>query len=63
MKCVITYTASTESEDFYGEGADAKVPDLGSRNVNLESIFGPLRESLNAELLVGVKDPVYDKVE
>ena len=63
MKCVITYTASTENEDFYGEGADAKVPDLGSRNVNLESIFGPLRESLNAELLVGVKDPVYDKVE
>lgn len=63
MKCVITYTASTESEYFYGEGADAKVPDLGSRNVNLERIFGPLRESLNAELLVGVKDPVYDKVE
>lgn len=57
MKCVITYTSSTESEDFYGEGADAKVPDLGSRNVNLESIFGPLRESLNSELLAGIKDP------
>ena len=58
MKCVITYTSSTESEDFYGEGADAKVPDLGSRNVNLESIFGPLRESLNSELLAGIKDPL-----
>ena len=58
MKCVITYTSSTEGGDFYGEGADAKVPELGSRNVNLESIFGPLRENgVNAEILVGIKDP------
>ena len=58
MKCVITYTASTEGEDFYGEGADAKVPDLGSRKVTLDSIFGPLRkDGLNAELLAGIKDP------
>ena len=28
MKCIITYTSSTAGEDFYGEGADAKVPDL-----------------------------------
>ena len=57
MKCVITYTTSTEGEDFYGEGADAKVPELGSRKVTLESIFGPLRkDGPNAELLVGYKD-------
>lgn len=57
MKCVITYTSSTENEDFYGEGADAKVPELGSRKVTLDSIFGPLREKgLEAELLAGIKD-------
>ena len=59
MKCVITYTLSTEGEDFYGEGADAKVPELGSSKVTLESIFGPLRaKGLDAELLVGIKDPL-----
>lgn len=58
MKCIITYTSSTEEEDFYGEGADAKVPDLGSRKVTLEKIFGPLRqEGLDADMLVGIKDP------
>ena len=58
MKCIITYTPSTAGEDFYGEGASAKVPDLGSRGVNLSSIFDPLRESgLDAELLVSNKDP------
>ena len=51
MRCIITYTTSTESEDFYGIGADAKVPELGSRGVNLDMIF-PLKD----ELLVGVKD-------
>ena len=58
MKCIITYTASTEGEDFYGEGANAKVPDLGSRKVTLDSIFGPLRrDGLDADLLAGLKDP------
>jgi hypothetical protein len=58
MKCLITYTSSTEGEDFYGEGADAKVPDLGSRKVTLESIFGPMKETgIHAELLIGIKDP------
>ena len=62
MKCIITYTSSTEGEDFYGEGADAKVPELGSRGVTLESIFGPMREDgVDAELLVGIKDPVKVK--
>lgn len=58
MKCLITYTSSTEGEDFYGEGADAKVPELGSRKVTLASIFQPLKESgIGAELLEGIKDP------
>lgn len=58
MKCVITYTSSTEGEDFYGEGADAKVPELGSRKVKLDGIFGPLKkDGPDAELLVGCKDP------
>ena len=57
MKCVITYTDSTSDGDFYGEGADAKVPELGSRKVTLDSIFGPLREGgLDAALLPGIKD-------
>ena len=61
MKCVITYTSSTASVDFYGEGASAKVPDLGSRHVGLEDIFGPLRQhGPHAELLVGKKDPMSD---
>jgi HAD superfamily hydrolase (TIGR01509 family) len=59
MKCIITYTSSTASADFYGEGADAKVPDLASAGVTLDAIFGPLREhGVNAELLVGMKDAV-----
>jgi len=56
MKCIITYTESTKSGDFYGEQADAKVPDLS--NVNLDSVFGPLRKNgLDSELLAGIKDP------
>ena len=56
MRCVITYTKSTEQEDFYGLGADAKVPELGSK-VNLGMIFNPMKEQgLDAEILVGVKD-------
>lgn len=57
MKCVITYTASTENENFYAVGADAKVPDLESRNVGLESIFSSLREEGDSEMLVGKRDP------
>jgi hypothetical protein len=63
MKCIITYTASTEGEDFYGEGANAKVPDLGSRKVTLGSIFEPLRRNgLDADLLSGIKDPLIAPV-
>jgi hypothetical protein len=57
MKCLITYTKSTEGEDFYGEGADAKVPDLASAGVTLEKIFGPMKENgPTADILVGIKD-------
>jgi len=47
MRCLITYTASTTAEDFYGMGADAKVPDLANNGnpVTLGAIFGPLREA------------------
>lgn len=62
MKCVITYTSSTGGEDFYGEGADAKVPELGSRKVTLGSIFGPMMEGgVDSEILVGIKDEVVVK--
>lgn len=58
MKCVITYTDSTKNEDFYGEGADAKVPTLGERDVTLSSIFDPMRASgAHAQILEGMKDP------
>jgi HAD superfamily hydrolase (TIGR01509 family) len=63
MKCIITYTTSTASADFYGEGAAAKVPDLASRGVRLASIFDNLRlNGLDAELLPGMKDPVSVEV-
>jgi len=58
MKCLITYTKSTEREDFYGEGCDAKVPQLKSRGVTLASIFDPIKKhGLDADILVGLKDP------
>ena len=57
MKCLITYTKSTEGEDFYGNGADAKVPELGSAGVTLDKIFGPMKEEgVDAEILLGIKD-------
>ena len=64
MKCIITYTSSTEDQDFYGEGAVATVPDLKSRKVTLDSIFGPLRtHGTDAEILVGLKDEQKSKVQ
>ena len=57
MKCIITYTDSTATADFYGEGADAKVPDLGSRKVTLSSIFGPIKENgVDTTIMEGMKD-------
>ncbi len=57
MKCLITYTKSTEGEDFYGQGADAKVPELASAGVTFDKIFDPLkRNGLDADILEGIKD-------
>lgn len=55
MKCLITYTPSTAAEDFYAEGAAAKVPDLGV-GVTLESLF-TADGSVRDELAGGVRDP------
>ena len=52
MRCIITYTSSTEAEDFYGEGADAKLLDFGA-GVSLDVLFdgqtGPLSEILSQQ--------------
>mmetsp|Transcript_18043 Transcript_18043/g.38997 ORF Transcript_18043/g.38997 Transcript_18043/m.38997 type:complete len:311 (-) Transcript_18043:426-1358(-) len=57
MRCIITYTASTENEDFYSLGCDAKVPELGSTGVTLDMIFGPMKlDGLDAQILSGVRD-------
>lgn len=71
MRCLITYTASTTNEDFYGMGADAKVPDLANNGnpVTLGSIFEPLREAFPSDkdeypdLLVGLKDEPSEEEE
>lgn len=54
MKCIITYTDSTATEDFYGLGAIAKVSNLGG--VKLSALMDPLRKK--DEILKGVKDPI-----
>jgi hypothetical protein len=54
MKCLITYTPSTAAEDFYGEGAAAKMPFL-SVGVTVDALFGqgaPLDE-----IAVASRDP------
>lgn len=40
MRCIITYTDSTQGEDFYGEGADAKL--LNMNGIKLNDVFQPL---------------------
>ena len=54
MKCIITYCESTDKVDFYKEGADAKIPNLGK--VGLKDILGPLRANPHAEVLEGLRD-------
>jgi len=57
MKCLITYTKGTSKEDFYANGADAKVPEIASSGVTFAGIFGPLREGgLDSSILDGIKD-------
>ena len=55
MKCVITYTPQTEQEDFYGEGADAKLLDFGKGGAvaDLLSADG----AVLPELLESARDP------
>ena len=56
MPCLITYTASTAAEDFYGEGAAAKVPDLGV-GVTLDALFDVTAGAPLAEIASSVRDP------
>jgi len=56
MRCIITYTTSTENEDFYSLGCDAKIPELGSRGITLGMIFDPIKQDPKADILVGIKD-------
>jgi HAD superfamily hydrolase (TIGR01509 family) len=62
MRCIITYTDSTAAEDFYEEGADAKVPNLRANGqVTLDSIFDPMRDGNwknEPELLVDIRDGI-----
>lgn len=57
MRCLITYTDSTSEEDFYGFGADAKVPDLGV-GVTVDNLFGPIMADESTVLLEGLRDPI-----
>ena len=53
MKCVITYTDSTKGEDFYGEGADAKLFDM-SAGVKADMLFKD--GAVIPDILPGLKD-------
>merc|ERR1719446_2023023 len=55
MRCIITYTSSTEAEDFYGEGADAKLLDFGA-GVSLDLLFDAETNPL-PEILADLRDP------
>jgi HAD superfamily hydrolase (TIGR01509 family) len=62
MNCVITYTESTYKEDFYGEGATAKLSSLAG--VKLEHIFGPLRQGAPmSALLDEIRDPLHGSTD
>jgi len=56
MRCVITYTSSTEGEDFYGEGADAKLLDF-SAGVGVKELFSKGEPAALPELLEKLRDP------
>ena len=53
-RCVITYTDSTVSEDFYGKGADAKISSL--KGITLDDLFAPLIAG-DPEILAKQRDP------
>lgn len=56
MECIITYTESTASCDFYGEGAVAKLANLSE--VRLKSIFDPVRERRKKDILANLREPL-----
>lgn len=56
MACVITYTSSTQAEDFYGEGAAAKLLDFSSRPP-LSALFDLKSADILPELLAEFRDP------
>jgi len=62
MRCLITYTASTADQDFYAEGADAKVLDLSQRGgVTVADLFGAdLATDPASPLLSDKRDPMVD---
>lgn len=53
MNCIITYTESTKTENFYGVGADAIIGSL--KGVSLNDIFAPMMAGEN-ELLIKQRD-------
>ena len=53
MRCIITYTDNTVKEDFYGQGADAKIASL--KGITLNDIFEPLKAG-NKEILAKHRD-------
>ena len=54
MACAITHTESTRGEDFFGEGADAVLADLGG--VGLADLFGARTGADAGALFAGLSD-------
>jgi len=61
MKCVITYTEETADQDFYAEGADAKLLDFG-RGVSIAELFATEPLSVRASLIESMRDPMPTSV-
>jgi len=59
MNCIITYTSSTESEDFYSEGAQAKMLNLDG--ITLNNIFDSLKEGKPEDILAEMRDPILQE--
>ena len=58
MRCIVTYTLQTADEDFYGEGADAKLLDFATAGVAAASELFPEGASVpSGELLPKARDP------
>ena len=59
--CCTFFVVCVAREDFYAEGAEAKVPDLS--NVSLDKIFEPLANGQKQLILQGVKDWILWKTQ